>query len=520
MSASRSSSVFGLNRGAFWLALLLVAGASLGLRMVRLSERPLHNDEANQAFRFSLLLEQGAYRYDPHDHHGPTLYYATLPVAWLRGQHKLSELDELTLRLVPVLFAIGLILLLPLIADGLGRGAALVAALLTCASPAMFYFGRFYIQETMFVFFTLLTIAAGWRYSRKPCFGWAMLAGAGAGLMFATKETCVIVWFAMAVGLLAALGRNVRSVMQGRLWHIGAAVVVAVVIAGVFFSSFFTHPAGLWDAIRAYVLFADRAGGAGHEKPWFYYLSILSWTRAGGFVWSEALILALAVCGMVSVMTAWRDERPGLGVFLCGYALAQIAVYSAIPYKTPWVMLGSLHAAILLAALGALALVRWLGRWRMGWAAVVLMLAGLANLGMQTWRGSFRFAADERNPYVYSQTSPDVLRLVKNIRDVAAQYPKGRAMVIKVMSPEYWPLPWYLRAFPNVGYWSSPNLADDPEAPVMITQTELADKLQARLKGRYAQEMAGLRPGFMLTVFYRQDLWDAMVAARSGASRR
>jgi len=54
----------------------------------------------------------------------------------------------------------------------------------------------------------------------------------------------------------------------------------------------------------------------------------------------------------------------------------------------------------------------------------------------------------------------------------------------------------------------------------MITQTELADKLQARLKGRYAQEMAGLRPGFMLTVFYRQDLWDAMVAARSGASRR
>jgi predicted membrane-bound mannosyltransferase len=228
----------------------------------------------------------------------------------------------------------------------------------------------------------------------------------------------------------------------------------------------------------------------------------------------------LAGCGIVSVWRMRRDEQPGLGVFLCGYALTQIAVYSAIPYKTPWVVLGSLHPAILLAGLGAVALVRWLGRWRLGWAAVALMLAGLANLGMQTWRGSFRFAADERNPYVYSQTSPDVVRLVKNIREVAAQHPKGGALVIKVMSPEYWPLPWYLRAFPNVGYWSGPDLADDPEAPVMITQTEMADKLQSRLKGRYAQEMAGLRPGFMLTAFYRQDLWDAMVAARSGASRR
>ena len=509
-----------LNRGAFWLAILLVAGATLGLRIARLSERPLHNDEANQGFRFSMLLEAGTYRYDPHDHHGPTLYYATLPIAWLRGQHKHAELDEMTLRLVPVLFGVGLILLLPLIADGLGRAATLVAALLTCVSPAMFYFGRFYIQETMFVFFALLTIAAGWRYSRRPGFGWAMVAGAAAGLMFATKETCVIVWFAMAVGLSAALGRDARNALHGRLWHVGAAAAASLVIAGVFFSSFFTHPAGLWDAIRAYGLFADRAGGAGHEKPWFYYPSILSWTRAGGFVWSEALILALAVCGIVSVWLARRDEQPGLGVFLCGYAVTQIAVYSAIPYKTPWVMLGALHAAILLAGLGAVALVRWLGRWRMGWAAVALMLAALANLGMQTWRGSFRFAADERNPYVYSQTSPDVLRLVKNIREVAAHHPKGRALVIKIMSPEYWPLPWYLREFPNIGYWSSPDLASDPEAPVMITQAELADKLQARLKGRYAQEMAGLRPGFMLVVFYRQDLWDAMVAARSGGPRR
>jgi hypothetical protein len=46
-----------------------------------------------------------------HDHHGPTLYYLTLPVAWLRGQHTLASLDERTLRAVPAVFGAGLLLL-------------------------------------------------------------------------------------------------------------------------------------------------------------------------------------------------------------------------------------------------------------------------------------------------------------------------------------------------------------------------------------------------------------------------
>ena len=61
----------------------------------------MHHDEANQAIRFGQLLETGDYRYDAADHHGPTLYYLTLPAAWLRGQHTTASLDERTLRLVP-----------------------------------------------------------------------------------------------------------------------------------------------------------------------------------------------------------------------------------------------------------------------------------------------------------------------------------------------------------------------------------------------------------------------------------
>ena len=78
------------------VALALAAG--LALRLARLDVRPMHHDEANQAVKFGALLEPGEYRYDAHDHHGPTLYYLTLPAAWLRGQTTLASLDERTLR--------------------------------------------------------------------------------------------------------------------------------------------------------------------------------------------------------------------------------------------------------------------------------------------------------------------------------------------------------------------------------------------------------------------------------------
>ena len=84
---------------------------------------PMHHDEANQAVKFGALLERGEYAYDANDHHGPTLYYLTLPVAWLRGQATLAALDEWTLRGVPAAFGAATILLLPLLPAGIGRTA-------------------------------------------------------------------------------------------------------------------------------------------------------------------------------------------------------------------------------------------------------------------------------------------------------------------------------------------------------------------------------------------------------------
>ncbi|MBI5395488.1 MAG: TIGR03663 family protein, partial [Verrucomicrobia bacterium] len=419
-----------LRPAALWLLVILVAAGALALRLPRLGERPMHTDEAVHAVKFGTLLETGQLHYDPREYHGTTLHYLTLPVAWLRGAHKLAGINEADLRIVTVIGGIALILLLPLVANGLGRWATMVAALLTCLSPAMVYYSRYYVQEILFVLFTFLMLAAGWRYVHTRRAGWAIVVGLGAGLMFATKETCVYSWLAMFVGVLVARGRGGLRAVRMPAGHALASAVVAFAAAELFFTCCFTYWPGLLDSFRAYGLYLHRASGTGHEKPWYYFFQLLAWTRQGGFVWSEALILGLAVCGAVAALRK-RDgdgQRPALPMFLLGYAAVQIAIITLVPYKTPWLALSFLFAAILLAGYGAEQLVRGLARRRLGWLAVLVIAAGAAQLGAQAWRGAVLFGADERNPYVYSHSTPDVLNLARNIREAAAHHPDGMRM--------------------------------------------------------------------------------------------
>ena len=69
------------------LIILVVVGA-FAIRAPELSLRPMHGDEANQAHKTGILIEKGTYVYDPHDHHGPTLYYLARVGAALAGQSR------------------------------------------------------------------------------------------------------------------------------------------------------------------------------------------------------------------------------------------------------------------------------------------------------------------------------------------------------------------------------------------------------------------------------------------------
>ena len=84
--------------------LLLAALLAIGFRTLDLGRRPMHADESVQAAIFRRLWLDGEYTYNPHEFHGPTMPYATLPSAWLSGAKSFSETTETTYRLVPRLF--------------------------------------------------------------------------------------------------------------------------------------------------------------------------------------------------------------------------------------------------------------------------------------------------------------------------------------------------------------------------------------------------------------------------------
>jgi uncharacterized protein (TIGR03663 family) len=521
----------------FLIGILAVAVGASAFRLPRLALRPMHGDEANQAVKAGALLETGVYRYDPREHHGPSLYYLTLPSAWLDSVRTFADSDEAMYRIVPAVFGIAIILLLALVGDGIGRPAAVVAGVLTAISSAMVFYSRYYIQETLLVFFTLAVIVCGWRYVRTKSVVWAVLTGAAAGLMHATKETWVLAAAAMAAALaLAALWTRWRDGPAGGLrdalrpWAVVVGLAAAVVVAAAFYSSFGSNLLGPLDSILAYGSYCNKAvGDELHSHPWYFYLQMLIADRPSrGFFWSEGLIVGLAVVGFVAALT--RRGRPAkhkpLARFLAFYTLILTVLYAVIPYKTPWCMLSFLSGMILLAGVGAAALVRLVPGRPLKAIVCVLLAAGAVHLGWQSYLLSYRFSADSRNPYVYGHTSADVLNLAARMEQLARVSPEGHNMQVHVVTPEsYWPLPWYLRRFneDRVGYWHDvdawwEDVKGLPPPAVVIVTPDVGEAVEARLKGPYnRQSLYGLRPLVFLQVCVQENLWERMLSPEGKA---
>jgi predicted membrane-bound mannosyltransferase len=295
-----------------------------------------------------------------------------------------------------------------------------------------------------------------------------------------------------------------------------AGIGAAIVVAFLFYSSFLRYPAGLLESLGAFGIYLDRGVAPGpHTQPFDYYLRLLSYSSSGGLVWSEGLVIALAVVGLIVAGRAANGFWPRYAGL---YTLITFVAFSAIRYKTPWNLLPFYTGAVVMAGYGTSALLaRVESRLARVLVAAVLVLAA-GHLAVQDWRLNFRYPADPRNPYVYAQTVPDFLRLSKRVADVAAVHPDRSDLLVKVIAGPYeqWPIPWYLRRMPRVGYWVSATEAGRfDDAAIVIAAQDQADAVAAALGDRYVQEFYGLRPDVILAVFIERASWDRLVASRS-----
>lgn len=504
-----------------WVSIL--TGGAL-LRFIDLNARPMHTDESVHAEKFGRLLEDNYYRYDKHEFHGPTLNYCTLASAFLRGERTYSQIEEKTLRLVPACFGVLLILTPLFFVRGLGKPAVFFAATLLAFSPAVVYYSRYYIQEMLLVFFTACFLGCVYQYVHRRTVQWVVFAGCFLGLMHATKETFV---FSIAAASLAAFITvwRYRPSFSFRLSHIVAGLISFAIVSCAFFSSFGANRQGIADSLATYGIWMQRAGGQSvHVHPWYYYLDLLTWMEfIEPLTWNEDGIVALASIGIAVLLTRKAVASGALAHFLALYTLLLMVVYSGIPYKTPWSMLSFLFGMALVAGWMAQELFR-LARNRgvKTVFAAMLLLCGFFSPAVQSKFLAFDFAADPANPYVYAHTDPDIFRMIKDVRTTAYASHQGKDVAIYIVAEgdDYWPLPWYLRDFSNVGYVNHVD-SSIAEAPLILAQSRLEQPL---LKMLYSAPPPGkrylyfplfdpsglLRPGVYWQGYIRKDLWDSI----------
>ncbi|MFO1482551.1 MAG: TIGR03663 family protein [Verrucomicrobiaceae bacterium] len=510
-----------LSRLGFAVFVIIALALAAYYRFPGLGERPMHTDEAILAMKFAEFQSSGHFQYDPKDFHGPGLHYLTRCWASLAGWGNVTTWTEEGLRTVPVICSLLLLLCTLLLHDALGRLGTAFAMLLAAISPMMVYYSRYFIMEVPLVLFVTLCIAALWRWSQDRKIGWLVLAGLALGMQHATKETFAINVVAGLVGwgvasmitggfaphvTSFALGSSRRRISRPWLWVAAIAALASITL----YSGFFRDWQAVQDSATTYFHYLNRSEGVGHEKPWHYYLTLLVW-RKDGQVWTEAMIVGFAIIGMAHAFLGNHIKQPSRQaflVFLSVYAVVLLAIYSFLAYKTPWSILSAQHALILLAGVGAAATSQSI---RGKIPRLVYRIAfgyGLYNLIAQTNLAIHLYAADSRNPYVYSHTTTNLLRLLPVVRDLQKIAPDDAFDVLVVNRDAGWPLPWYWRDIKSARYATT--LPETIDARVIIAEADMKTDLEAKLGGKnyFMQGPFGLRPGVMLNLWVEQSLWD------------
>jgi len=509
--------------GRLGLTIFAIVSLALGAyyRFPSLGDRPMHTDEAILAMKSAEFQTTGHFQYDPKDFHGPGLHYITRVWSRLAGWGDSSTWTEAQLRTVPVICGLLLLLATLLLRNALGRLATGFAMLLISISPMMVYYSRYFIMEVPLVLLITLSIAALWHYSQGGGRWWLVLAGFAIGMQHATKETFVINVVAGVVGFAVTkmmigdfaprrsgydMGGKKRRAAYPWLWVIITAIVTSITI----YSGGFKDWQAVKDSALTYLNYFERSSGSGHEKPWHYYLTLIFW-RKDGLVWSEAMIGGLGIVGMLYAFLGNHMKQPARQaflVFLSVYTLVLFAIYSFLAYKTPWCILSAQHALTLLAGVGAAAIS---GALKGRFSRLVFKIAfglGLYHLIAQTSLAIHLYAADSRNPYVYSHTSTNLLRLLPQVRDLQKTAPDGAFNVLVVNRDAGWPLPWYWRDIKSVQYTTA--IPDTVDARVIIAEPEMKTALEAKFAGKTytSPDLFGLRPGVMLNLWVEQSLWD------------
>lgn len=379
-----------------------------------------------------------------------------------------------------------------------------------------------------------------------------------------------IVIAAVTIGFLLWVSTIVGSKWGGMTWWKCAAIFGVVWV--LLYSTFFTNPLGLgsgiWQSLGYWIVQQDVARG---NQPLYYYLVITPLY--------EFLPLVFAIAGGVFY---WR-RRDRFGLFLVFWSISTFLLYTYITEKMPWLLVNLALPLVVLAGkfLGDVVEgIQWRRVWRRGgalivpgtllfvaalwllafsepegsagyWglaatAAVIVSLAALGYLVLRwvgarnfwsvaavsfallllaltvraTWHAAYRNGDTPVEMLVYTQTSPDLANVYRQIVDNLDESDGPTTITIDGTGGFSWPWAWYLRGRSGVGYagYSEP-ITEAPDAEILLLNADnrprsddvLADHYGAgvRIPHRwwFPENYRGLTPGKLAGAAIDRDSW-------------
>jgi uncharacterized protein (TIGR03663 family) len=249
-------------------------------------------------------------------------------------------------------------------------------------------------------------------------------------------------------------------------WASAAAAFVAVFT--ILFTTFLTHPHGLWDGIYTGLKYwlSQHSVGRGGESDVFYVIVLL------GEEWPVLLR------GAIGAVAAFR--RPTLlRLFLVWDFVLSLIVYSWAGEKFAWLLMHPLLPLILLAGLGVQAI--WTARrtWA-GRVGIALAVVGFAYSGIASFWVNAVHRADPRELLVSTQSSEQVKKVAEA---VVARAGNGRTPVtVDAADGASFPYAWYFRHL-DAGYPDLSASGTLPAGGIAILTDASRERLRRQLSG-------------------------------------
>jgi predicted membrane-bound mannosyltransferase len=219
----------------------------------------------------------------------------------------------------------------------------------------------------------------------------------------------------------------------------------------------------------------------------------------------EAPILIMSALGILISLLKGKHR---VAMFTGLWGLGLFLAYTIIPYKTPWLALSYLLPLCIIAgyAIGELLSAR---DKRLRVAAAALAISGVALLCYQTYQQNFVRYDDDEMPYVYAHTRRGFLDLINEIERYSEKSGKGKDAAIEIVSPDYWPMTWYLVKHTRANFHG--HFVPSTTSEIIIAKKDDQDRTAIEMYSKF-YKYAGvypLRPGVNLILLVRNDIADS-----------